>query len=168
MHSPPAPAAPCSHLPSPFVWWLAIGHCHGNRQLPAGGLYRSRGGALEEGAGEEEPEEASAASSWLLPSSPHPPRGRRPSGDAAASAASTADALVRLEGWFLFAPSPTREGEKKKIPAAAADVGIGGCSRLGHKEYGFSWHLPLLSAASPGLSMVSSRERGYLVGLAGC
>lgn len=114
MHSPPAPAAPCSHLPSPFVWWLAIGHCHGNRQLPAGGLYRSRGGALEEGAGEEEPEEASAASSWLLPSSPHPPRGWRPSGDAAASAASTADALVRLEGWFLFAPSPTREGEKKK------------------------------------------------------
>lgn len=121
---------------------------------------------MGEGAGEEEPEEVSAASSWLLLSSPHPPRGRRPSGDAAASASSTADTLVELEGWFLFAPSPTREGGKK-IPAAAADVGFGGCIRLGHKENGFSLHLSLLSTASPGLSTVSRRRRGCLLGLAG-
>ena len=66
------------------------------------------------GAGEEEPEEVSAASSWLLLSSPHPPRGRRPSGDAGAAAASTADTLVELEGWFLFARSPARDGGEKK------------------------------------------------------
>lgn len=122
---------------------------------------------MGEGAGEEEPEEVSAASSWLLLSSPHPPRGRRPSGDAAAPVASTADALVRLEGWFLFAPSPTRE-RGKKIPPAAADVGFGGCIRLGHKENGFSLHLSLLSTASPGLSMVSRRLWGYLLGVAAC
>ena len=164
------PSSPCSSFhPSRLPLSLVAYHW----SLPwqpaaarAGSLYRSRGGALEEGAGEEEPEEVSAASSWLLLSSPHPPRGRRPSGDAAASAAATADTPVRLEGWFLFAPSPTREWGKK-IPAAAADVGFGGCVRLGHKENGFSLHLSLLSTASPGLSKVSSRERGYLLGLAG-
>lgn len=112
---------------------------------------------MGEGAGEEEPEEVSAASSWLFLSSPHPPRGRRPSGDAAASAALTADTLVGLEGWFLFAPSPTRDGGKKNIPAVAADVGFGDCIPLGHKEDGFSLHLFPLSTASPGLSMVSRR-----------
>lgn len=64
-----------------------------------------------------------------------------------------------LEGWFLLAPSPTRDGGEE-IPAAAADVGFGGCIRLGHKENGFSLHLSFLSTASPDLSMVSSRERG--------
>lgn len=108
----------------------------------------------------------SAASSWLFLSSPHPPRGRRPpSGDAAASIASTADTLVGLEGWFLFAPSPTRNGGGKKIPAAAADVGFEGCIRLSHKENGLSLHLSLLSTASPGLNMVSRRQCGYLLGL---
>ena len=117
------------------------------------------------GAGEEEPEEVSAASSWLLLSSPHPPRGRRPSGDAGAAAASTADTLVELEGWFLFARSPARD-EGKKIPAAAADVGFGGCVRFGPKENGYSLHLSLLSAAFPGLSKVSRRQWNYLLGLA--
>jgi len=83
-----------SPLPLSLVachWWLPWQPAAAR----AGSLYRSRGGVSEEGAGEEEPEEVSAASSWLLLSSPHPPRGRRPSGDAAASAASTADTPVR-------------------------------------------------------------------------
>lgn len=54
---------------------------------------------------------------------------------------------------------------KKKIPAAAADVGFGGCIRLGHKENGFSLHLSLLSTASQGLSMVSKTPWSYLLGL---
>ena len=56
-----------------------------------------------------------------------------------------------LEGWFLLAPSPSREGGEE-IPAAAAD-GFGGCTPLGHKENGFSLHLSFLSTASPALSM---------------
>lgn len=101
------------------------------------------------------------AASELTPSSER----EEASGDAAAPAASTADALVRLEGWFLLTPSPTRE-RGNKIPAAAADVGFGGCIRLGHKENGFSLHLSLLSTASPGLIMVSRRLWSYLLGLA--
>lgn len=124
-----------------------------------------QGWGLGEGAGEAEPEEVSAASSWLPLSSPHPRRGRRRSADAAAAAASAAGALAGLEGWFLSAPSPAGE-RGNKIPAAAADVGFGGCIRLGRKENGFSLHLSLLSTASPSLSMVSRRRWGCLLGLA--
>lgn len=66
-----------------------------------------------------------------------------------------------------IAPSLTREGGGKKIPAAAADVGFRGCIRRGHKENGFSLQLSLLPASSPGLSMVSRRQWGYLLHLAG-
>lgn len=154
------PSSPCSSFhPSPLPLSLVAHHWLLPWQPAAAGtgsLYRSRGGVLGEGAGEEEPKEVSAASSWPLLSSPHPPTGRRPSGDAAVPAASTADALVRLEGWFLFAPSPTRE-QGKEFPLAAADVGFRGCIRLGHKENGFRLHLSLLSTASPGLSKVNRR-----------
>lgn len=104
-----------THLPSPLVWSLTIGYYHDNQQLPGRAASTAAGVGLW-GRGRERRSQRRCLLQvpgcfWA-----HPilREGGGPSGDAGAAAAWTADTLVGLEGWFLFAHrQPETEGEKK-------------------------------------------------------
>lgn len=72
-----SPSSLIRSSPLPLSLPLAIGHCHGNQQLPGRLPLPQQGWGCGGGGEKEEPEEVSAASSWLILSSHHPPRGRR-------------------------------------------------------------------------------------------